>query len=50
LYESIATSFHDPAQEDWISENREFFGEIVKSNRKYRPDEYNLWVNQGWLR
>jgi multimeric flavodoxin WrbA len=50
LYESIVTSFHDPVQEDWISENREFFGEIVKKNRKYRPDEYNLWVSQGWIR
>ena len=50
LYESIRTSFHDPVQEEWIAENREFFGEIVKKNRKYRPDEYNLWVNQGWIR
>ncbi|MBP1929814.1 multimeric flavodoxin WrbA [Methanolinea mesophila] len=50
LYESIATSFHDPSQEEWISENREFFTEIVKRNRKFRPDEYNLWVDQGWIR
>jgi hypothetical protein len=49
LAAAAADGFSDPGQEAEITGNREFFREIVKENRDFRPDEYERWVRMGWL-
>jgi hypothetical protein len=33
-----------------MAENRKHFAEIVRANRDWRPDEYERWVREGWIR
>ena len=37
-------------QEAEMAENREYFAGIVRTNRDWRPDEYERWVREGWIR
>ena len=39
-----------PDQEAEMAENREYFADIVRANRDWRPDEYERWVRAGWIR
>ncbi len=39
-----------PDQETEMAENREYFADIVRANRDWRPDEYERWVREGWIR
>lgn len=39
-----------PDQEARMAENRKHFAEIVRANRDWRPDEYERWVREGWIR
>ncbi|MCK9308574.1 MAG: flavodoxin family protein [Methanoculleus sp.] len=39
-----------PDQEAEMAENREYFADIVRANRDWRPDEYERWVREGWIR
>ena len=39
-----------PDQEAEMAENREYFAGIVRTNRDWRPDEYERWVREGWIR
>lgn len=39
-----------PDQEARMAENREYFAGIVRANRDWRPDEYERWVREGWIR
>ncbi len=39
-----------PDQEAEMAENREYFAGIVRTNRDWRPDEYERWVRAGWIR
>jgi multimeric flavodoxin WrbA len=50
LTDAIANGFSDPAQEEEITGNREFFKNMVIENRDLRTDEYERWVRMGWIR
>jgi multimeric flavodoxin WrbA len=50
LADAIASGFTDPAQEEEIAGNREFFKDIVIENKDLRPDEYGRWVRMGWIK
>lgn len=39
-----------PDQEAEMAENRDYFAGIVRANRDWRPDEYERWVREGWIR
>jgi multimeric flavodoxin WrbA len=39
-----------PDQEAKMAENRTYFAGIVRTNRDWRPDEYERWVRKGWIR
>ncbi|MCT8337167.1 flavodoxin family protein [Methanoculleus sp. Afa-1] len=39
-----------PDQEAEMAENREYFAGIVRANRDWRPDGYERWVREGWIR
>jgi multimeric flavodoxin WrbA len=47
---AIAYGFSDPEQEAEIAGNREFFRAIVEENRDFRSEEYERWVQMGWIR
>ncbi|MEI8330694.1 MAG: flavodoxin family protein [Methanomicrobiales archaeon] len=47
---AIWQGFTDPKQEEEIAGNREFFRELVLENRDFRTDEYERWVNLGWIK
>ncbi|MDO9323523.1 MAG: flavodoxin family protein [Methanoregula sp.] len=49
LARSIRAGFSDSKQEEEIAGNREFFRTIVIDNRDFRPDEYQRWVQLGWI-
>jgi multimeric flavodoxin WrbA len=49
LAEAIMNGFVDPKQEAEITGNRDFFKDLVIENRDFRPEEYERWVNQGWI-
>jgi multimeric flavodoxin WrbA len=46
---AIANGFSDPAQEEEIAGNREFFKDIVIANKDFRPEDYGRWVRLGWI-
>ena len=46
---AITNGFADPKQEAEITGNRDFFKDLVIENRDFRPEEYERWVNQGWI-
>ncbi len=50
LVQAIRTRMHFPDQEAFIEQNRAFFGSIVTENREWRPEAYDEWVRQGWIR
>ncbi len=50
LAQAIRTRPRYPDQEAEIAENRECFAAIVRENRDVRPDEYERWVREGWIR
>jgi multimeric flavodoxin WrbA len=47
---AIAHGFSDPEQEEEIAGNREFFKDIVIGNRDFRTEDYERWVQLGWIR
>ncbi|WP_321506205.1 flavodoxin family protein [uncultured Methanoregula sp.] len=49
LAAAITDGFSDPVQEEEIRGNREFFKDIVIDNRDFRTEEYERWVQQGWI-
>ncbi|MDD1682628.1 MAG: flavodoxin family protein [Methanoregula sp.] len=49
LIKAIRNGFADPDQEAEISDNRDFFRDIVIENRDFRTDEYERWVKLGWI-
>jgi multimeric flavodoxin WrbA len=49
LASAIRNGFSDPAQEEEIAGNREFFRNIVVENRDFRTDDYERWVRMGWI-
>lgn len=49
LAEAITSGFSDLAQETEISDNREFFKAIVIENGDFRPEDYDRWVQKGWI-
>jgi multimeric flavodoxin WrbA len=49
LAAAIAHGYSDPAQEAVISDNRSFFKKIVEENQDLRPEEYERWVQMGWI-
>jgi len=49
LVDAIRTGFCDPAQEEEIAGNREFFRNIVIENRDFRTEEYERWAKLGWI-
>jgi multimeric flavodoxin WrbA len=50
LVDAIANGFFDPTQEAEIAGNREFFKTIVMENQDFRTEEYERWVQMGWIR
>jgi len=50
LVHAIVEQPRYPDQEAEIAENREYFAGIVRENRDWRPDEYERWVREGWIR
>ncbi|MDP3395224.1 MAG: flavodoxin family protein [Methanoregula sp.] len=50
LADAIRNGFSDPAQEEEITGNREFFKDLVIGNRDFRTEEYERWVRMGWIR
>ncbi len=49
LVEAIKNGFSDPKQEEEIAGNREFFRDIVIGNRDFRTEDYERWVQMGWI-
>ena len=49
LADAISNSFSDPAQEAILADNRAYFRAIVEENRDFRPEEYDRWVQMGWI-
>jgi multimeric flavodoxin WrbA len=47
---AISDKLRYPDQEAEMAENREYFARIVRANRDWRPDEYERWVREGWIR
>lgn len=50
LVHAISERPRYPDQEAEMAENREYFARIVRENRDWRPDEYERWVREGWIR
>lgn len=50
LFGAITNGFSDPKQEEEIAGNREFFKDLVIENRDFRTEEYERWVQMGWIR
>ena len=46
---AVMNGFADPAQEAILADNRAYFQTIVKENRDFRPEEYERWVQMGWI-
>jgi len=49
LVDAISNGFSDPAQEAILADNRAYFRAIVEENRDFRPEEYDRWVQMGWI-
>jgi multimeric flavodoxin WrbA len=49
LADAIAQGWSDPAQEEEMRSNREFFRDIVIENRDFRTEEFGRWVRMGWI-
>jgi multimeric flavodoxin WrbA len=49
LADAIRDGFSDPAQEEKITGNRDFFRDFVIENRDFRTDQYERWVKFGWI-
>lgn len=49
LTAAVKHGFSDPAQEAILAENRLYFRSIVEENRDFRSDEYERWVQMGWI-
>jgi multimeric flavodoxin WrbA len=47
---AIASGYSDPGQEEEIAGNREFFKDLVEENRDFRTEDYERWVQMGWIR
>lgn len=50
LVQAIVERPRYPDQEAEMAENREYFANIVRENRDWRPDGYERWVREGWIR
>jgi multimeric flavodoxin WrbA len=50
LADAVLHGFTDPAQEEEIRGNREYFRDLVIENRDFRTEEYERWVKMGWIR
>ncbi|MGA2919259.1 flavodoxin family protein [Methanoregula sp.] len=46
---AITNGFSDPKQEEEIAGNRDFFRALVEENRDFRPEDYQRWVQMGWI-
>jgi multimeric flavodoxin WrbA len=46
---AIRKGFSDPKQEAEIAGNRDFFRDIVIENRDFRTEDYERWVQMGWI-
>jgi multimeric flavodoxin WrbA len=46
---AIRNGFSDPKQEEEITDNRDFFRDIVIGNREFRTEDYERWVQMGWI-
>ncbi|PKL58872.1 MAG: flavodoxin family protein [Methanomicrobiales archaeon HGW-Methanomicrobiales-5] len=49
LVDAVRDGFTDPKQEEEIAGNREFFKALVLENRDFRTEEYERWVQMGWI-
>nr|WP_319377449.1 flavodoxin family protein [uncultured Methanoregula sp.] len=49
LVSAIRDGFSDKKQEAEIADNREFFKDLVLENRDFRPEDYERWVELGWI-
>jgi multimeric flavodoxin WrbA len=49
LVSAIRDGFSDKKQEAEIADNRKFFKDLVLENRDFRPEEYERWVELGWI-
>lgn len=49
LADAVRHGFSDPAQEVILTDNRSYFRAIVGENRDFRPEEYERWVQRGWI-
>lgn len=47
---AITGGFSDPAQEEEIAGNREFFKDLVIGNKDLRAMEFDRWVRMGWIK
>jgi multimeric flavodoxin WrbA len=50
LAEAIRSGYPEPKQEEEIACNREFFRDLVIENRDFRAEDYERWVQLGWIR
>ena len=50
LAEAITKGFADPGQEAEITGNRDFFKDVVIENKDLRTEEYERWVELGWIK
>lgn len=49
LAAAIRTRSSYPDQEAKLAENRACFAAIVRENRDWRPEDYDRWVEMGWI-
>jgi multimeric flavodoxin WrbA len=49
LADAVMNGFSDPAQDAEITDNRDFFKDLVIENRDLRTGEYERWVKKGWI-
>jgi len=49
LADAITNGFSDPVQEEAIASYREFFQALVEENRDFRSEDYERWVQKGWI-
>jgi multimeric flavodoxin WrbA len=49
LADAIRDGHSDPAQEEILNDNREYFKKIVEENRDFRTVEFEEWVKKGWI-
>jgi hypothetical protein len=49
LTAKVMIGFSDPSQEAILADNRSYFRAIVEENCDFRPEEYDRWVQMGWI-